>query len=287
MKLFENIWSIAIRANILSTDLPAGQDRFSLIKNPWWGWAADPFLFEHNGQYYLFAELFSFFKQKGYIGFSQWDGKQFGPWKIVIKESCHLSYPNIFNYEGNIYICPESNQSNSVYLYKAIEFPYRWEKEAPFIQNKKLSDTTFYKKDDTIYGFSSQGSDSLLLFKTDDYKEVEMSPDNPVKKDSFSARPGGGIIYGKDHDYRVSQDCGLCYGHGIVFSNMSLDWPHYSEQEVLRWESNTLSIPGIKKILGIHTYNKNDKFEVIDVNSNKFSFLGIVGKIIYKCRHLF
>lgn len=73
-------------------------------------WFADPFVYEKDGVTYLFYEAFDLVQQKGLIGYSvfnQLTGEGSAP-TIIIDEPFHLSFPNIFEYAGDIYIMPES-----------------------------------------------------------------------------------------------------------------------------------------------------------------------------------
>lgn len=47
--------------------------------------------------------------------------------KEVLNENFHLSYPNVFEYDGSIYMLPETFESNQLRLYKCVSFPYKWE----------------------------------------------------------------------------------------------------------------------------------------------------------------
>ena len=127
---------------------------FTIIKNSVRYWAADPFLFEHNGDIYIFAELYDYFKRRGVIGFYKKNKKKRGKWIPVISEDYHMSYPYIFEKDGQVYIMPESNASNTLYLYRAINFPYKWEKFTVIRQDMKLADTTLFGCNEKIFALT-------------------------------------------------------------------------------------------------------------------------------------
>lgn len=86
-------------------------------------YVADPFLACENGNYYMFFEVFS--RHGGDIGLAtskdaiNWQYK-----RIVLDEPFHLSYPDVFKWEDNYYMIPESAEDSSVRLYKAKKFPH-------------------------------------------------------------------------------------------------------------------------------------------------------------------
>jgi hypothetical protein len=47
----------------------------------------------------------------------------------VLEEPHHLSYPFVFEQDGQIWMIPESGAARNVSLYRAVEFPHRWTRE--------------------------------------------------------------------------------------------------------------------------------------------------------------
>lgn len=82
---------------------------FRAIKNNLRYWVADPFVFERDGETYIFAELFDYLRRRGVIGYSKLKANgSFSSWKEIIVEPYHMSYPQIFEHDGEIYIVPET-----------------------------------------------------------------------------------------------------------------------------------------------------------------------------------
>lgn len=264
---------------------------YTAIPNDNGSYAADPFVFEDGGIIYIFAEIYIYTKDKGSLGYCRIiDGKP-THWKVVIEEDYHLSYPNIFRMNHEIYICPESSQNNSVYYYKAIQFPDKWEKCETIINDMSCVDTTFLKTEDQIYGFTlriDHHLHDLLLFRINEGK-VEFSKANPISTDPASARLGGKILKENGMFIRVSQDCTPYYGHGVVFSEMDLNWPYYSEKMIRKMypEDITISINRKFKKIGIHTYNRNNELEVIDLQITNMSLYTLFWRVKHKvCKTL-
>ena len=134
-----------------------GNQRYSVISNPSFSFVADPFLFKHENDMYIFAEIFDYISKKGSLGYSKYDTetKSFGTWSTIITEPWHLSYPQIFTRGKDIFIVPESNKNNSIYLYKAISFPDKWKRVTTLYEGpEKFVDTTLFSMDGQEYGFT-------------------------------------------------------------------------------------------------------------------------------------
>lgn len=102
---------------------------FKAIRNNWRYWVADPFVFEYDGETYIFAELFDYLRRRGVIGYSKLGSNgNFSRWKEIIVEPYHMSYPQIFEYDGEIYIVPETGSGRTLDMYRAVDFPDKWEK---------------------------------------------------------------------------------------------------------------------------------------------------------------
>lgn len=273
MKLPSVQWKIACR-NRQNLDTT-----FFMIKNPWWGWAADPFVFDYKGKTYLFAELWDYRTAKGCLGYKILEDKN-SDWKVVISENYHLSYPHIFKINEQIYMCPESNASNSVYFYKAINFPDRWEKQKPFLKGK-YCDTTFLKYREKLYGFTCiyhTKPYKLLLFELDKNK-VCFSDNSPILEGGSMTRPGGGFFEENGKLIRVSQDCHNYYGEALFFTEVNLNWPSYKEKLIKKITITDIKLNKAVHPIGIHTYNRSNFYEVIDLKFYKINLINVLYRI--------
>ncbi|HUP78761.1 MAG TPA: hypothetical protein VM260_09415, partial [Pirellula sp.] len=82
---------------------------------------ADPFAIFRNGVWYLFFELFQKGSKNAVIGASRSkDLQNWEPLGIVLKQAHHLSYPFIFEHDGQVYMMPESKSVKRVDILRAL-----------------------------------------------------------------------------------------------------------------------------------------------------------------------
>lgn len=276
-------YKVAYREKKVGTILCDTTTPFHAIKNTWRYWAADPFVFEYNGDTYIFAELYDYLRRRGTIGYCKIarDGKT-TRWKSIISEKYHMSYPYICVHDHDIYIIPETMFGGTVDIYKAVKFPDKWEKINSFISDQHLVDTTFIKNNDTFYAVSCDMDGSinqkLRIFEVTDTGNFIESMHGPVVDDISTARPAGKFFTINDRVIRVSQDCKEDYGMKINFLEVQSDFKSfYIEKVIKKIGSGDIKVCDIPNPLRIHTYNANDQYEVIDVfceNKNVINFLG-------------
>ena len=90
-----------------------------------------------------------------------------------MKEKFHLSYPHIFKDNNEYYMIPETMEDSSIRLYKAINFPMKWEFKKTLISNISAVDTTtlFYKNKVWLFtNIAKNGAsdwEELYLFYSD------------------------------------------------------------------------------------------------------------------------
>jgi hypothetical protein len=238
--------------------MPCPDDRFY----------ADPFLFEKDGRTYLFFEDFRYAEDRAVISYCELgaDGTPGSPVE-VLRCPYHLSYPFVFEHEGEIYMIPETRGNRRVELYRAASFPTTWTAEAVLLNDIHAVDATIQKVDGKFWMFAGvsngkySNSDELCLFFADALKGP-WTPhrNNPVLSDVQRSRPAGELFYDEGRLIRPSQDCGKAYGYALVFSEvLTLTETEYEERQISRIE------PGlIAGCEGTHTYNRTEQFEVVD-----------------------
>jgi len=79
---------------------------------------------------------------------------------IALKEPWHLSFPCIFQYDGRVYMVPESSASGKVSLYSALDMPLQWKREVDIL-DIPLVDASILEWEGHWYLFGSPVSHSF------------------------------------------------------------------------------------------------------------------------------
>lgn len=286
-KLLEDGWNVAYR------QLPEGEilgdtnTPFCIIPNTWRTWEADPFVFQYDGKIYIFAEMFDYITRRGSIGYTKWEKNGFTPWKKVICESFHMSYPNVFLWHNEIYMLPETSESRKLLLYKAIRFPEKWECIRVLSENVMWVDTTFFRNNDILYAITTDVSDEE---NHKDYLLTFSDNLNIIKKEQIRecnikySRSGGRCFTYNGKMIRVTQDCSERYGEALIFSELLPEKVvhmgvtniicHLFPQELKMTEKKTW--------IGLHTYNATKQFEVVDIERQHFNIFGLFRRVLGK-----
>jgi hypothetical protein len=211
------------------------------------GYVADPFMIKADGTWYLFFEVLNDRTNKGEIGLAtSRDGMRWCYQRIVLDEPFHLSYPYVFEWNNQFFMVPETFQANSVRLYRAEAFPYRWFLIATLLEGKDYVDPSVVRFDDKWWLFTSRGTpprraERLHLFFADDltgpWHEHPKSP--VIDGNAQIARPGGRVINVGGKVIRYTQDCSTTYGRQVRASEIT-DLSTVSFSERVGWEDPVL-----------------------------------------------
>ncbi len=189
--------------------------------------AADPFAVKRSGAWYVFYEcLMRTTPQRATIACSF--SNDLIHWQhlgVVLEQAHHLSYPFVFEYQGDIYMMPESKSVRRVDLYRAIDFPTRWKFEKTILQGS-LADSSMVHYQGRYWIFAGWRSYWLKAFYADNPFGPWRSHCLPFIKlyNKAATRPGGRPIVLGDQLIRFSQDSCKYYGH-----------------QLRAWEVNTLN----------------------------------------------
>lgn len=237
-----------------------GTDKYRLAKLDRKGWIADPFLFEHKGEHYLFVEFAE--KEKGDIAYFKFiKGKPVFQ-KIVISEPYHLSYPCVFEHKGEIYMIPESADNHSVDMYKAVDFPDRWEKLGKLVDGVYY-DTTYLNVDGKEYLLTYSprlGHFSLELYTLDvEGCKAELIANKQYKENV--GRPAGREYEEDGALIRPAQDCSRKYGENLFFYKITdLKEGSFDETKIKTIPASEVD----ERFQRIHTYNRDSVYETVD-----------------------
>lgn len=263
MRLLDREYAVAYKKT-LPGDRLEKESQFYLIKNNFLSWTADPFPIEVNGEFYIFAEIYLYTKAKGTIGYCKLTDKGFTKWKVVIEESYHLSFPNLFWKDRVLYMCPETHQNNTLHLYRCINFPDQWAKDKE-IAIGDYNDTIYYEKDNQKYLMTYALDDSFHIYKMENNQLIDNDVSSFVS-DINTSRPAGKILINSDGTENIVTQIGKpAYGSGLVFKEFILSWPNYEERELFRLKANDLKFDMHKNYIGLHTFNVSENYTVVDL----------------------
>ncbi len=178
---------------------------------------ADPFLFRRGAAWYLFFEVLNRAVNRGEIAFATSpDGLTWQYGSVVLRAPFHLSYPHVFEANGEIYLMPETRQANAVRLYRAVEFPHRWTLVREILQGN-YADPTIIEHEERFWLFAQRGLDELRLFWSEDVeREWREHPAGPLWPGNRTySRPGGRMLHYNGRLFRFAQDGALIYGHSL------------------------------------------------------------------------
>ena len=202
------------------------------------GFVADPFMIRVDSTWYMFFEVKNKKTNQGDIGLAvSSDGLKWKFQEIVLDEVFHLSFPHVFEWEGQFYMVPESRQAKSVRLYKAEKFPTRWTYVCELVPGDFVDPCIFHHDGRwwLFVGANPHYNNELRLFYaeslTGHWVEHPMSP--IIKNDPMRARPAGRVIFWDGRMYRVAQSDKPFYGSQVrMFEITKLTTTEYREVEI-------------------------------------------------------
>uniref|UniRef100_A0A804M226 Glucosamine inositolphosphorylceramide transferase 1 n=1 Tax=Zea mays TaxID=4577 RepID=A0A804M226_MAIZE len=179
---------------------------------------ANPFLFIQGDSIYMFFETKNPIASQGDIAaaVSKDAGTTWQQLGVVLDEEWHLSYPYVFSYGNETYMMPESSKKGNLKLYRAVDFPLKWELEKVLLERPLVDSVIIHSK----------GSYWLIGSDLSSYG-AKQTGNRP------SARNGGRPFIYNDNLYRVGKDRGGGSGYTIqVFKVQVLTEDHYKEVAV-------------------------------------------------------
>ena len=262
-------WRLAIRE--CATPLHVNPSKDALSEFRWlpaphgYSWA-DPRLFGHGSSTWLFFEQWQNGVSRGEIwGGLVGKGDSLSDLRPCLRQPYHLSYPQLFEDEGEIFLIPESEEAGGVDLFRARRFPDDWVLEKRLIEFPCVDPTAFWWKDRWWMVVSPQNVKGVAaiswLFSAPRLTGPwVIHPAGPVSESAKNARGAGPIFSYESRLIRPSQDCGLSYGRALIFNEvLSLDGAGYAERVIGRVDAGWK--PGLA---GVHTYSRVNDWEVID-----------------------
>ncbi len=258
---FDEIYTIALRKK-------GSEGPFTMVPNQPDTWMADPLITTWNGKDYLYAEVFDQRIGRGHISYAvlSEDPPQF---HVVLKEPYHMSFPMIFEWNGQYYMIPETSENHSINLYQAEQMPDRWKRVKSFSTKGLIVDSVVLSMEDNKVQLLASESDpenglrcrfvKYCIQRTkDDYQLTFDESFYALQKFNYQDRCAGPLLKESILPVQISTD--LDYGVSIQFRNLK---EKKIEHAMNRDNTDIYGIPA-DRIIGIHTWSQGKDFEAID-----------------------
>ena len=194
---------------------------------------ADPFLLVYHDELYLFYEEKSELNNGVIKAFKTGNLKNWQDLGVILSETCHLSFPFIFEHEQEIYLMPETFDYKSLSLYHFTDFPNGCTLNRNLMTGEHFIDSHIYKSEGVCFLFTNNSDDVLRLFYSFDLIEWTLHPQSPIVTGKKYSRSGGSVIKVDDKLYRIAQDASNMYGDNFnVFEIKKLSVTEYEESLV-------------------------------------------------------
>jgi len=243
--------------------------RSQKIPNPKNRFLADPFVIKQNGSHFCFVEDYDYNSNKGSISAYKITPSGYEGIGVVLEEDFHLSFPFIFEYENEIFMCPETNEKKEIRVYKCIDFPSKWEFHKTLMTNVSAGDNVIFKHKNKWWllanidqSGANENSCQLHVFSSDNpiSDEWVAHENNPVIFDPLVAR-NGGLIQSNNEIYRVFQRQGFdMYGEASGIARIA----RLSSNEYVEEIYSSIEPKFFEKIKGTHTYNFDSDLIIFD-----------------------
>jgi hypothetical protein len=229
---------------------------------------ADPFGIWRDDMLYVFAETMSHLSRKGYIDVFIFDRHlHYRGAATVLKTAWHLSYPSVFQTNGEIWMLPEARQSGRLTLYRAHAFPEDWRPVCDISLDAPAVDATPLFHDGgwwLFYGHVEPGRSELRIAFADRLTGPwRPHPLNPVIIGAGHSRPGGTPILRTGAIELPVQDCTVSYGGALRKLLIS----RLDQKEFEATDSDWLSPPRDFRPFcqGLHTTSAAGPYTLIDL----------------------
>ncbi len=260
-------WNVAYQFSEKWNDITLWRSK--TIPNPKNGFLADPFIIKKFEKHFCFLESYNYKESKGNISVYEICDKGSKFIGTALNEEFHLSYPFLFEYKDELYMCPETHQNNDIRIYKCQSFPLDWRLHKIIMNNVNAAETNIFFKNSKWWlmtnispkNYNDHDTQLHIFYSdnplTDNWKKHEL---NPVIFDPLKAR-GGGMILFENEIFRVHQEHGFdMYGKSLGVSKITkICTKTFEEKKIFDIKPNFFN--GAK---GTHTFNFNEGLVVFD-----------------------
>lgn len=244
---------------------------------------ADPCVVSSDSKTYVFCEEYWRKGDRGVLVASDLSNAPKLEPRVVMPADHHLSYPHIFEHDGDLYCIPESGSIRRADLYRCLRLPDRWSYVTTLIDDFAARDATLVRHEKKFWLFCTsdelghRGYNShLYVWHADDlFGPWRPHLRNPVKIDARSARPAGNFFLHDGALYRPSQDCGRNYGSAIRINRVDL----LTERDFKETVAGVIRPPAGRYDKGIHTISSAGDWCMVDAKRYLFNPYGVVEEL--------
>ena len=296
----KEVYTIAVRPRPTAEGtepLPAlGAGPYTMLPGREGWWFADPLLCHRGGKRWLFAEAMDLSNGKGRLEVCELhDDGSIDGWRVALEEDFHLSFPMVFDWNGEVWMIPETGHDHSLRLYRCRVFPTKWELVQRFATDEELCDAILVNRRAEALTIlcSETKPDTQLHVRyrryTLSHAEQETAALPLAEADTLpAAAPAGPFELLPDETYNlqhrdfdfVSRNAGPLFvlGEQVIHPTQvstSVDYGVYlqflarrgsSEVPLCAATPQNVEITGLNAadVIGVHTYCRDDVLEVID-----------------------
>jgi len=275
---YKSRWNIGYINQTMGELLERGRlERVNWIAEDDSDYSADPFAIRYKDDVYVFYEDLKFTKGRGTLKYFELSNPGARTDVILSNESCHWSYPYLFEYNNEIYCIPETADLREVRLYKAILFPENWSMIKVLLRGPYV-DSSIVQYDKKWWLFttlSTHTGNGLYIYESETpFGKWEPHPENPVISSESGSRCAGHLFVNDGVLYRPAQDNSIDYGRSIIVNKVvTITSREYREVPALEIQ------PKDKYGHGIHTLSCAGSTIVVDGKRHKFSIWTPLAKL--------
>lgn len=283
MGLRKDIWRVGIVNSPLSTILAQGT--LAGLPVTWtppmrrYCFRADPFGLWRDGRLHVFVEDYDYRVRIGSIDVLIYDASlTLTAHRKVLQTPWHLSYPYVFEAEGETWMLPEAYRSGRLTLYRCKRFPDQWEEATVIDLGADIAiDATPFFHNGLWWLFYACATRPIGALHVAYAKSLtgpwHHHPANPVRLDVASTRPGGTPCVVNGKLVLPVQDCTQTYGGAI----RPLTFDELTPERIVTHAGSPIRRPDsyAPYTEGMHTLSAVGNVTLIDAKYTDLSAYGI------------
>jgi len=252
-----------------------------LAEEPALTFLADPFGLWREGRLHVFAEAYDYRTRHGVIDLLRFgENLDLIDRRTVLREPWHLSYPFVFEADGQAWMAPEAYRSGALTLYRQGRSLDHWEVASRLELDSPAIDPSVFRHGGLWWiAYSPSGTKAArqerlhLAFAETLTGLWRTHPGNPVRIDPHGSRPGGTPFPHAGCLTLPVQDCSRTYGGAIRLLHIHQLTPDRFEADL----SDALAPPRSAAPYrdGLHTLAGCGDVTLIDVKRIDRSLAGL------------